>query len=73
MRRDTIPLQRDLGGQGATVTLSSHQAFSYGVLPEGAYIRHLLLDPGLEHDPLVCQLVVTHIDTVPDFEALSYT
>ena len=46
--------------------------FPLSALPKGAYIRYLLLEPGSNQDPLVCQLLVTHIDAAPPFEALSY-
>lgn len=35
-------------------------------------MRYLLLEPGVEQNQLVCQLVVAHIDTAPEFEEVSY-
>lgn len=51
---------------------ASRQTFSLVGSSEGAFIRYLLLEPGQDQDPLVCQLCVAHIDGVPPFEALSY-
>lgn len=50
----------------------SQQANIYDPLPDGAYIRVLILEPGTLRQPLRCRLKVVNLEDRPDFEAISY-
>jgi hypothetical protein len=48
-------------------------SYQYDSLPDGEYIRYLVLKPGQPGDPLSCDLVTARLDQVPSYEAISYT
>lgn len=50
----------------------NQQTSIYDPLPEGAYIRLLILEPGRRRQPLRCQLKIVNLEQDPDFEAISY-
>ena len=46
--------------------------YCYDPLPKGDNVRYFILEPGREHDELVCQIMVERISRLPDFDAVSY-
>ena len=53
--------------------LASLPPFRHDILPPG-YIRLVLIDPGLQEDPIRCTLVAKHISQCGlPYNALSYT
>lgn len=44
----------------------------YDPLPDGAYIRVLILEPGRPRQTLRCCLQIVNLEREPDFEAISY-
>jgi hypothetical protein len=46
--------------------------YKFAPLPEGQFIRYLVLEPGRGDDPLVGSLHASHLDETPPFEAISY-
>lgn len=44
----------------------------YNPLPEGAFIRILVLKPGRHGQPLRCQVKMVNLKENPDFKAISY-
>lgn len=50
----------------------SRKPFLYSKLPEGDYIRILVLERGRNVDPLSCRLQSVSLDRAPSFEAISY-
>lgn len=43
----------------------------YSELPEGAFIRYLILEPGTT-EPISCRLITVALEETPPFEAISY-
>jgi len=48
------------------------EAHRYDPLPPKDYIRYLVLEPGKDQDPLVCNLHIAPLTELPYFEAISY-
>jgi hypothetical protein len=44
----------------------------YQKLPDGEFIRYMILEPGQKDDPLICTLLVSRVAEMPFFEAISY-
>ncbi|KAF3767823.1 HET-domain-containing protein, partial [Cryphonectria parasitica EP155] len=53
-------------------TYDDAAAGNYQDLPQGNFIRCLVLSPGSGSDPLACELQTVDLDKQPDFEAISY-
>lgn len=61
--------------RGPVPVVESHQPYEYQPLPDGDYVRRLILEPGTDDDPLVGRLEVieaTHAKDSRPFEAISY-
>jgi hypothetical protein len=50
---------------------ASHKTYPYDELPQGDVFRYLVLEPGVDDEPLVCNLQTAQI-TDTHFEAVSY-
>jgi hypothetical protein len=48
-------------------------AYCYQTLPQGRYIRYMVLRPGKEADPLLCGLELCRLEELPAYDAISYT
>jgi len=61
-----------LVGHRITQFFQHVEAYRYDPLPPKDYIRYLVLEPGKDQDPLVCNLHVAPLTELPYFEAISY-
>lgn len=57
----------------ASNSINLHQQLNiYDRLPDGPYIRVLILEPGRRRQPLRYRLKIVNLEDKPDFEAISY-
>jgi hypothetical protein len=57
--------------EGKKVTGS--KSYKYEPLPSSRHVRILVLEAGVDADPVSCQLVINDLASLPSYEALSYT
>ena len=61
-----------LVGHRITQFFQHVEAYRYDPLPPKDYIRYLVLEPGKDQDPLVCNLHIAPLTELPYLEAISY-
>lgn len=61
-----------MSGLDSPLGPSATQEYAYDPLPDGNFVRYIILQPGSGEEPLHCALHTTSLDAIPEFEAISY-